>query len=336
MSGLTRRSFAVQTAAVALPSFISRNAHAAEFTYKFANELPDNHPVNVHAARAAARIKEATAGSVEIKIFPNSQLGSQTDMLTQVRAGSIEFVPVSGIILSSLVPVAAIHGLGFIFPNYASVWSAMDGAVGKHVRFNIEKTGLVVFDKIWDTGYRQITSGPKPITSPEDLKNFKIRVPVSALWTSMFAALGAAPVSISFGEVYSALQTRIVDGQETALSLVKSTKFYEVQKYCSLTNHMWDGPWLLANRRSWERLPEKFRQVVATTFNSAATEERADNERENETARADLTKLGMIFNDPNRAAFRDALKNAGFYRDWKVKFSDEAWAILEQSVGKLV
>jgi tripartite ATP-independent transporter DctP family solute receptor len=337
MSDISRRTFIKGTGAALLTSgvFSSHSTRAAEFSYKFANELPENHPVNQWAAKAAAKILEETSGSVEIKIFPNSLLGSQTDMLSQVRSGAIDFVPVSGIILSTLVPVSSIHGLGFIFPNYASVWTALDGDLGKHVRAQIEKAGLFAFSKIWDTGYRQITTSTRPINVPDDLKNFKIRVPVSPLWTSMFKALGASPVSINFGEVYSSLQTKIVDGQETALSLVQSNKFYEVQKYCSLTNHMWDGPWLVANRRSWDRLPEKTRAIVETNFNSAAVSERAESEKLNVSTRAELTKLGLVFNEPKREFFRDTLRKAGFYGEWKAKYGAEAWALLEKTTGKL-
>ena len=115
------------------------------------------------------------------------------------------------------------------------------------------------FEKIWDNGFRQTTSSSRPINGPGDYKGFKIRVPVSPLWTSMFKAFDAAPASINFNEVYSALQTKIVEGQENPLALISTAKLYEVQKYCSLTNHMWDGYWFLANRRALEALPPDVR-----------------------------------------------------------------------------
>ena len=130
----------------------------------------------------------------------------------------------------------------------------MDGDLGAYIRGEIAKANLVAMDKIWDNGFRQTTSSSKPINHPDDLKGFKIRVPVSPLWTSMFKAFDAAPASINFSEVYSALQTKIVEGQENPLAIISTAKLYEVQKYCSLTNHMWDGFWFLANRRAWERL----------------------------------------------------------------------------------
>src|SRR5437879_13118910 len=116
----------------------------------------------------------------------------------------------------------------------------MDGDLGAYSRGEITKAGLVVMDKIWDNGFRQTTSSTRPINGPDDYKGFKIRVPVSPLWTSMFKAFDASPASINFSEVYSALQTKIVEGQEDRLALISTAKLYEVHKFYSLTNHMAD------------------------------------------------------------------------------------------------
>ena len=210
--------------------FVAR-AQQAEFTYKYANNLPDAHPLNVRAKEMAAAIKTETNGKFDLQIFPNNQLGSDTDMLSQIRSGGIEFFTLSGLILATLVPAASINGIGFAFPDYDTVWKAMDGELGAYVRGQITKADLVVMDKIWDNGFRQTTSSTKPINGPDDLKGFKIRVPVSPLWTSMFKAFDAAPASINFSEVYSALQTKIVEGQENPLAIISTAKLYEVQKY---------------------------------------------------------------------------------------------------------
>jgi tripartite ATP-independent transporter DctP family solute receptor len=211
----------------------------------------------------------------------------------------------------------------------------MDGDLGAYVRGEITKANLVVMDKIWDNGFRQTTSSTKPINGPDDYKGFKIRVPVSPLWTSMFKAFDASPASINFNEVYSALQTKIVEGQENPLVLISTAKLYEVQKYCSLTNHMWDGFWFLANRRAWEKVPEDVRAIVAKNINAAAVNERGDTAKLNATVREELTGKGLIFNQPNVAPFREKLRVAGFYAEWKGKYGDQAWELLEKSVGKL-
>ncbi len=231
----------------------------------------------------AAAIKTETNGRFDLQMFPNSQLGADTDMLSQLRSGGVEFFTMSGLILATLVPAASINGMGFAFPDYPTVWKAMDGDLGAYVRSEIAKADLVVMEKIWDNGFRQTTSSTKPITGPGDYKGFKIRVPVSPLWTSMFKAFDASPASINFNEVYSALQTKIVEGQENPLALISTAKLYEVQKYCSLTNHMWDGYWFLANRRAWRRCRRDIRTIVAKNVNAAAVKERDDTEKLNAT-----------------------------------------------------
>ena len=258
--------------------------------------------MNVRGQQAADRILKATGGRVEIRLFPNNQLGSDTDMLSQLRSGAIEFFTLSGLILSTLVPPASINGVGFAFKDYDQVWAAMDGKLGAYVRGEIDKRGLHALDKIWDNGFRQTTTSSKPIKTPDDMRGMKLRVPVSPLWTSMFTALGASPASINFSEVYSALQTHIVDGQENPLSLIDTAKLYEVQKYCSMTNHMWDGFWFLANRRAWERLPPDLQEIVAREINASAVAEREDLAKANTEVKAGLEGKGLVFNDVDTAA----------------------------------
>jgi tripartite ATP-independent transporter DctP family solute receptor len=332
---LSRRRLMQGTAAATFGSFyIGRaNAQTAEFSYKYANNLPLTHPMNARAQAAVDKIKAETNGRVSIQIFPNNQLGSDTDMLSQVRSGGVEFFTLSPLILSTLVPNASVSGIGFAFPNYDAVWKAMDGELGAYVRGQIGRANLVVMDKIWDNGFRQMTSSKGPIATPDDLKGFKIRVPVSPLWTSMFTAFQSAPASINFAEVYTALQTRVVDGQENPLAIISTAKLFEVQKYCSVTNHMWDGFWFLGNRRAWERLPADLRTIVHNNLNAAAVLEREDVAKLNAGLKDDLVSKGMVFNDTDAAPFREALRKAGFYAEWKKKFGDEAWAILERAVG---
>ena len=335
MSALSRRAVLAAGAALPLVALNRRPAQAAEFSYKFANNLAATHPLNLRANAATAKIKEATSGRVEITVFPNSQLGSDTDTLSQLRSGAVEFFTLSGLILSTLVPTAAINGIGFAFKDYDTVWKTMDGKLGSLVRGEIGKRGLYAFEKQWDNGYRQITSSTKPIRTPDDLKGFKIRVPVSPLWTGMFTSFGASPTSINFSEVYSALQTHIVDGQENPLATIDAGKLYEVQRYLAVTNHMWDGFWFLANKRSMEALQPADRAVVEREMNAAALLERTDVAALNDTLKAKLTTGGLTFVDTDPAAFRAALKQAKFYSEWRDKFGAEAWNTLEEAVGSL-
>ena len=324
----------VIAAGVLAAPFVAR-AQAARFTYKYANNLPETHPMNIRAREMAAAIKAETDGRFDLLIFPSSQLGSDTDTLSQVRSGGVEFFTLSGLILSTLVPAASINGMGFAFPDYATVWNAMDGDLGAYIRAQIAKVNLLAMDKIWDNGFRQTTTSTKPIVTPDDMRNMKLRVPPSPLWTSMYRAFDAAPTSINFNEVYSALQTKVVDGQENPLAIIATAKLNEVQRYCSLTNHMWDGFWFLANRRAWERLPEDVRTIVAKHINAAGLREREDTAKLNGTLQQELAGKGLVFNQTDPAPFRDKLRAAGFYTEWKGRYGEEAWSILEKSVGQL-
>jgi tripartite ATP-independent transporter DctP family solute receptor len=203
------------------------------------------------------------------------------------------------------------------------------------VRAALAKVGLVAFDRCLDNGYRNVTTSTKAINTPDDLKGFKIRVPGIPMWLSMFKALGASPTAIPFGELYSALQTKVVDGQENPLVLIQSAKLYEVQKYCSLTRHTWDGHFIFANARKFQSLPKEVQQVITKYLNDAALKQREDIARLNTDAEAQLAKLGIAFNRPDPAPFRSLLTSAGFYAEWKGKFGEAVWSILEKYAGRL-
>lgn len=334
---LTRRGLAALAGGAGLATALPlRHARAAEFTFKIGTNVPASHPLNVHLTRAAERVKAETGGRFEFQLFPNNQLGGDTDMLSQLRSGALECFLNSGVnVLSTMIASAAISGTGFAFKDYPSLWGAMDGKLGAHLRGQITKVGFVVLDKIWDNGFRLTTTGTKPIHAPDDLRGLKIRVPVSAMWLSLFRSLGAAPTSINFSEVYSALQTRAVDGQENPPAIISAARLYEVQKYCSVTNHMWDGWWFLINRRAWSRVPAPLQETVARVVDAACVEQREDVARQNTALRADLAAAGLVFNEVDQGPFRDKLSASGYYREWRAKFGEEAWDLLEEASGAL-
>ena len=209
----------------------------------------------------------------------------------------------------------------------------MDGELGAAIRAEIAKVNILAMDKIWDNGFHHITMSTKPIRTPDDLKDVKMRVPVSPLWTSMFKAFGASPVSINAAEMYSSLQTKIADGQENPLAAIWNTKIYEVQKYVAMSGHMWDGYWPLANRRAWDAMPADMRAIAAKHLNQGAEDQRADLEKLNVNLRKDLEDKGMVFNTVNKAAFRERLRQAGFYREWRDRYGEANWKLLEKTSG---
>ena len=335
---ITRRHLIASAGAIALPVLSLRPAFAApEFSFKYGNNLPLTHPMNIRAAEMAAAINAEAKGRIDFQVFPNNQLGNDTDMLSQVRSGALDFFTLSPLILGTLVPAAQISGVGFAFKDYSQVWSAMDGELGTQVRKQIAaSSSLFAFDKIWDNGYRQITTSTKAISAPDDLKGLKIRIPPSPFWVSMFKAFDASPQTINFAEVYSALQTKVADAQENPLAIIATAKLNEVQKFCSITNHMWDGFWFLGNKKSFDRLPQDLKDIVTKHINAAGLKQRDDVRKLNDSLQADLKAKGMTFNNTEPELFRNKLRGAGFYAEWHKKFGDEAWSVLEKYTGKLV
>jgi TRAP-type transport system periplasmic protein len=334
----TRRQFGMTVAAAGIAAAApARFAFAqSEIKLKYGTAFPADHPGTLRIKEAAEAIGKDTGGKVELQVYPTSQLGSEPDMISQTRAGAIDIMSTAGTNLQTLVPTAGINGVAFAFKDYDTVWAAMDGDLGAYVRAALLKVNLYAYDKCLDNGYRNITTASKPIVTPADLKGFKIRVPGIPIWISMFKALGASPTAIPFGELYSSLQTKVVDGEENPLALIQSAKLYEVQKYCSLTAHTWDGHFIFANAKKLQALPKEVQESLSKNLNAAALKERADVAKLNADAQAELTKLGVIFNKPDQAPFRDLLKSSGFYAEWKAKYGDEAWAKLEKYSGKLV
>jgi TRAP-type transport system periplasmic protein len=333
--GISRRAVLAAGASFPMAALLTRPANAAEFTLKFATGQDPSHPVNKRASEAIERIKAATGGRVEINLFPANQLGSDTDLIGQIRNGAIDYLNIAASVLATLVPKVGLVNVGFAFPSYDAVWKAMDGEIGAFVKAEIESAGLLLASKPWNNGFRQLTSSTREIRTPDDLKGFKMRVPAAPILTSLFQSLGAGPTPINFNEVYSALQTKIVEGQENPLPIISSAKLYEVQKFCSLTSHVWDGYLIIANRRSFSGLPAELQEIVTRELNKAADDERKDTMALSDSLRADLTTKGMTFIDVDKAAFRAALGKSTFYKDWHEKFGDKGWNLLEAAVGKL-
>ena len=334
---MTRRTFvAASTAITAAAILPSRPARAAEFEYKMGHSSPEGHPFHKRLLEVSDRIAKETGGRMKLTIFPASQLGGDNDLLSQARSGAVDFVQPAGLILASILPVAAVNGMGFAFKDYAQVWTAIDGDLGDYVRSQIAaKAGLVPMEKRWDLGFRQITTSTKPVEKAADLSGLKLRVPGAPALVSLFTALGASPVSMQFGEVYTSLQTKVVDGQENPLSQIDAGKFYEVQKYCSISNHVWDGHWIVFNKPAWDRLPDDIKTIVARAFNDGALAQRVEVAALNDSLQAELEKKGLAFNTAETQSFREMLAKAGFYQEWRGKLGDEVWTLLEKQVGKL-
>jgi tripartite ATP-independent transporter DctP family solute receptor len=307
-----------------------------KITLKIAISLPDSHPTPMALKAACADILKESKGRLNIEVYPNGQLGSDTDTLSQVRSGAIDFICTAGQIYGNLTPAASITGIPFAFPDYPAVWKAVDGDLGTYIRSALEKANLTPVGKFFDHGFRQVTNSSKAITGPKDFAGMKIRVPATALQTSLFKALDASPATVPIGELYTALQTKVVDGQENALPTIDASKLYEVQKYCTYTSHMWEYFALVGNKRNWAALPDDLKVLATRVFDAHALKQRTAHDELTASLETKLKKANMQFNKVDAKPFREALVKAGFYTEWQKKFaSDGGWSMLEKYTGKL-
>jgi tripartite ATP-independent transporter DctP family solute receptor len=336
MTKLSRKTFtAGSAAALASVAFVRTPARAAQFAWKFGVDTPLDHPINIRAVEAFAKIRQETGGALDITSYPNSSLGSDPNMLLQLRQGALEMLAYAGGILDTVVPVSSIENVAFAFATREKALAAMDGDLGTLVRKAIVDKGIMVFDKIFENGYREFTTSPHAIRNAADLQGLKLRVSPGKLRLDSFRSMGAAVTPIPPNELYTALQTHLVDGQETGILLIEAQRFFEVQHYLSLSNHMWSGYWNLVSLDKWNSLPPKFQAILRRNMDLAAMKERRDTELQTKATIDKLHRQGMLVNNVDIESFRAKLSAAGYYPRWKKEFGDEAWAALEKYAGKL-
>jgi tripartite ATP-independent transporter DctP family solute receptor len=332
----TRAAFITSSAAAFASIAVVRSpARAAEFTGKAGTNQPPDHPLSVAMRDLWDAVRKETNGRVDVSTFPNNQLGGDTAMLTQLRSGALQVMTLDGGILESVVPAAAIQSVGFAFKDSQDAFRAFDGKLGEYVRGEIGAKGLHAFDKIWENGMRQITSSAKQVKNVEDLAGFKMRTPASKEALGLFHSLGAAPTPMNFSELYTALQTRVVDGQENPLANIEFGRFYEVQKYLTMSSHMWGGYWLLANGDFWKSLPPDVQAVVTRNASKYTDRQRSDVMKLNDSLIGKLQSQGMTVNTPDRNSMKAKLAASGYYKTTRDEFGPTAWGLLETYTGKL-
>lgn len=335
---ITRRNFignGLLTAAAASTVSFSSQARAATHSLKWSSGFPSSHPTSELLRNAFDEIKAASNGEVEIKLFADGQLGSEADTMSQLRNGAIDFLVAAGVSVAPLVSLAGIINVPFAFASYDDVWKAVDGDLGNRIRGKLQDAGLHVFQTFWDNGYRQITSNDKLMSTPNEMSGFKIRVPNSPVILKTFQKLGASPVTMSILEVYTSLQAKVIDGQENPIVQVLSYKFYEVQKYVTQSNHVWDAVFQIANRRRWDALPKDVQALITERINANGILHRSKSRALTEELKVTLQEKGMTFGQADPVLFREKLATAKLYEELKGNFSAREWAALEVFSGKL-
>lgn len=230
----------------------------------------DSSPWNIAAKKFAEIVKEKTKGQIEITTFPNEQLssGNQQKGIEQVAAGVTGASIHSTIIYSVIEPKLAVVSMPWILPNHAAVDKAMKGAPGEEIKKLIRAKGIEPL-AFGENGFRHWTNSKRPLTSPEDMKNLKMRVPGMKMYISLFKAMGADPTAMSFSEVFTSLQQGTIDGQENPISVIYTSKLQEVQKYLTICNYSYDPLVLGVNKKLWDSLDKDTQAIMKAAAEEA-------------------------------------------------------------------
>jgi tripartite ATP-independent transporter DctP family solute receptor len=328
----TRRAFASTAGALWAFDIVRGPAKAAQFEFKCGQGLSRDEPSSVRLAQMWKAIEQESGGRLRTQFFPDGVLGTVQAMLTQVRVGALQFLFVPAGTLGDVVPSAQIGYLGFAFKDEAEGIRVFDGPLGDFVRNEAATKGMYTFKEVWDGGMFQVGSITKPIRTPEDLRGFKIRVATSKISLDLFRAFDASPVGLPYAEVYSSMQTKLIDGQNSSLAVIETAKFYEVQKYISLTNHAWTCEWLVANADVWKGLPPDLQAIVERNHRKYCLLERRDDKIIQASLADKLARRGQIINSVDQTPFRARL--GSYYKTWASTFGSSAWGMLEAGLGR--
>lgn len=336
MSFISRREFNRGLMAAGGATLLGRNARAAEFSMRQYHNQPAESPLNKSLVAMWAAVKEETHGRVEVQTFPenNHEAGGDPGVLTMLIDGKVDFFTLNGGLIGAVVPAVNVQGIPFAFQNLEQVFTAMDGDLGDHLREEMRAKGIYALPKgAFDNGFQQLSITSKPVHTVADIQGMKIRTPNTALYIEAFQALGATPVPMNIDKVYAALKAHEVDAQTNPLTIIELFKLYEVQKYVSLTSHLWAGFNLLASLKVWQGLPADVREAIERNAVKYVKMQRQENAGMNDTLQAKLTEQGMTFNKADANTFRERL--GPFYASWKEKVGAKTWELLEAHVGKL-
>jgi tripartite ATP-independent transporter DctP family solute receptor len=254
----------------------------------------------------ADNVTKRTKGEVTIKVFPSEQLGKEADLMQQVKSGALDISAPSMPVLSSVVPAIEIASAPFLWNDWKEAETVIRGPAFEPMFAELaEKHNIAMLSKVFYWGWRNVTTANRAINKPEDMAGLKIRVPESPVWVEMIKAMGAAPTPIPFGEVYTALQQKTVDGQENPIPTIYARKFYEVQGHLSMTRHMLQNNTMIINKKSLEKLSPELQKVLLEEAAAVSAKNTQLQQEREKSMLEDIRKSGKtaIVDNPDRAAF---------------------------------
>jgi tripartite ATP-independent transporter DctP family solute receptor len=317
-------------------ALFTRSIRAADFKLRQFHNQPADSPLHKRLVEMWTGVKSETGGRVDVTTFAdNNQLpGSDPEALKMLVNGELDFFTLNGGLIGTVVPAVNVQGIPFAFRDEAQVYRAIDGDLGEYLAKEMAAKGIYAVPRAcFENGFRQITCSVRPIRTAEDLKGIKMRSPDTPIYLECWKALGATPVAFNFNKIYEVLKTGQADAQDNPLNVAELLKLYEVQKYISLTNHMWSGFNLIANLKMWQGLPADVQRIIQRNAEKYVKLQRNDTDKMNHELAPRLTQRGMMINQPDAASFRARLGD--YYARWKDTIGSKTWALLEAHAGKL-
>lgn len=297
------RGIALAGAVVAAPSLL----RAKETTLRFAHYGAASDSVTHAAEKFAELVGEKTGGALVVQVYGNGELGNSPTMLEGTRLGTIDMVTTGNPYFTASMPTLNLLDLPFLFQSDKHAYAVLDGEVGQALMGGMGDAGLQGIG-FWELGFRNLTNNVRAVSEPGDMQGLKIRTTPNPAHVLAFETLGASPTPMPFSEVYSALQTGAIDGQENPVNHIYANKLHEVQKFMSLTQHAYTTSPLVVNARRWSGLSSDFQSAMQEAALEAANLQREINAEENKSALEAMRKAGMqVVENPNSGAFREAV-----------------------------
>jgi tripartite ATP-independent transporter DctP family solute receptor len=267
-----------------------------ERTIRFGYLNNPDHPVGMGVSKFAEIVAVKSGGKMQVKAFPANQLGTEQQQTSALQGGVQEMQAPATPSLVGIVKDFGVIDFPFTVGNHSQAFALVDGPFGKALLETLPEKGLVGLG-YWDLGFRNVTNSRRPIAKPEDLEGLKLRVIPNPVFLDTFNAFKANPVPMSFSELYTALETKSVDGQENPYSVILSNKFYEVQKYLSATNHVYGTSIIPVSRKFWDKLSPAEQKILQDAAIEARDYQRQVSRTAADTAVGELQAKGMQFND---------------------------------------
>jgi tripartite ATP-independent transporter DctP family solute receptor len=272
---------------------------------KLGHALDQTHPVHTAMAFMAQRVAELSQGSVEIQMFPNGQLGSEPECVEQAQRGALAITKVAAAAMEGFAPDMAVFGMPYLFRDETHFWNVANGTVGRELLRAGDKVGLHGL-AYYDAGARNFYTVERPVLTPADLKESKIRVMSSKTARDLIVALGAGATPIPVGELYSALQQKMVNGAENNPPSYLSNRHYEVAKHYSLTEHTRVPDVLIISQKIWESLPQHVRVWVQQAADESVAYQRKLWTEKSAEALEIVAKNGVTIHRPDKKPFIEA------------------------------